>query len=61
MIPEKTRSLGGQLVNIKGELFIYELEPRDVVASAIIREYAEGRGVVTPIGAHVVWLDTPVI
>jgi len=61
LIPEKTRSLGGQLVNIKGELFIYELEPRDVVASAIIREYAEGRGVVTPIGAHAVWLDTPVI
>ena len=61
LVPEKTRSLGGQLVNIKGEMFVYELEPRDVVASAIIRECAEGRGVITPTGAHGVWLDTPLI
>lgn len=61
LVPEKTRSLGGQLVNVKGELFIYELEPRDVVASAIIRECAEGRGIETPVGAYGVWLDTPLI
>ncbi len=61
LIPEKTRSIGGQLVNVKGERFIYELEPRDVVASAIIRECSEGRGVITPTGTCGVWLDTPVI
>ncbi len=61
LIPEKTRSIGGQLVNIKGERFVYELEPRDVVASFIIRECSEGRGVTTPTGMCGVWLDTPVI
>jgi succinate dehydrogenase / fumarate reductase flavoprotein subunit len=61
LIPEKTRSIGGQLVNVNGERFVYELEPRDVVASAIIRECAEGRGVVTPTGTCGVWLDTPII
>jgi succinate dehydrogenase/fumarate reductase flavoprotein subunit len=61
LIPEKTRSIGGQLVNVYGERFVYELEPRDVVASAIIRECAEGRGVVTPTGTCGVWLDTPII
>jgi succinate dehydrogenase / fumarate reductase flavoprotein subunit len=61
LIPEKTRSIGGQLVNIYGERFVYELEPRDVVASAIIRECVEGRGVVTPTGTCGVWLDTPII
>jgi succinate dehydrogenase / fumarate reductase flavoprotein subunit len=61
LIPEKTRSIGGQLVNVKGERFIFELEPRDVVASAIIRECSEGRGVITPTGTCGVWLDTPLI
>jgi succinate dehydrogenase / fumarate reductase flavoprotein subunit len=61
LIPEKTRSIGGQLVNAMGQRFIYELEPRDVVASAIIRECSEGRGVVTPTGTCGVWLDTPII
>ncbi len=61
LITEKCRSLGAQLVNVHGELFIYELEPRDVVASAIIRECAEGRGIVTPTGACGVWLDLPMI
>jgi len=41
--------------------FIFELEPRDVVASAIIRECVEGRGVITPTGTCGVWLDTPLI
>jgi succinate dehydrogenase / fumarate reductase flavoprotein subunit len=61
LIPEKTRSIGGQLVNTKGQRFVYELEPRDVVASAIIRECTEGRGIITPTGTCGVWLDTPVI
>jgi len=61
LITEKCRSLGAQLVNVNGELFIHELEPRDVVASAIIRECFEGRGITTPTGACGVWLDMPMI
>ncbi|MEM4863254.1 MAG: FAD-binding protein [Thermofilaceae archaeon] len=61
LIPEKTRSLGAQLVNVHGTLFVYQLETRDVVASAIIKECAEGRGITTPTGACGVWLDTPMI
>lgn len=61
LITEKCRSLGAQLVNANGELFIFELEPRDVVASAIIRECYEGRGIITPTGACGVWLDLPMI
>ncbi len=61
LITEKCRSLGAQLVNINGELFIHELEPRDVVASAIIKECYEGRGVITPTGSCGVWLDMPMI
>ncbi len=61
LVTEKVRSLGAQLVNIAAEQFIYPLETRDVVASAIIRECQEGRGVTTPAGAQGVWLDTPMI
>jgi succinate dehydrogenase / fumarate reductase flavoprotein subunit len=61
LITEKVRSLGAQLVNANGEQFIYPLETRDVVASAIIKECLEGRGVRTPSGYFGVWLDTPLI
>lgn len=61
LITEKCRSLGAQLVNIHGEQFIHQLETRDVVASAIIKECAEGRGIGTPTGACGVWLDMPMI
>ncbi|MCS7258470.1 MAG: FAD-binding protein [candidate division WOR-3 bacterium] len=61
LITEKVRGLGAQLVNAYGEQFIYELETRDVVASAIIREVQERqKGVVTSTGGGV-WLDTPLI
>ncbi|MEO0102241.1 MAG: FAD-binding protein [candidate division WOR-3 bacterium] len=61
LITEKVRGVGAQLVNQNGERFIYELETRDCVASAIIRECYEGRGIKTPSGAVGVWLDTPLI
>lgn len=61
LITEKVRGVGAQLVNRNGERFIYELETRDCVASAIIRECNEGRGIKTPSGAKGVWLDTPLI
>jgi len=61
LVTEKVRSLGAQLVNSKGEQFIFPLETRDVVASAIIRECAQGKGIKTPAGIDGVWLDTPMI
>jgi len=61
LVTEKVRSLGAQLLNINGEQFIFPLETRDVVASAIIRECAENRGIKTPAGIWGVWLDTPMI
>lgn len=61
LVSESIRAVGAQLLNAAGERFINELTTRDVVASAIIREVAEGRGVQTPNGRHGVWLDTPMI
>jgi len=62
LITEKMRSLGAQLVNVKGERFVNELETRDAVSSAIIRECREhNNGVATPNGLVGVWLDTPLI
>jgi len=62
LITEKMRSLGSQLVNIDGERFVNEMETRDAVASAIIRECKErNKGVQTPGGLVGVWLDTPLI
>jgi len=62
LITEKVRGVGAHLVNNEGNRFIYELESRDVTASAIIRE-CKGRnlGVTTPTGRQGVWLDTPLI
>jgi len=62
LVTEKVRGLGAQLVNKDGEQFVYPLEPRDVVASAIIREcYGKNKGVITPTGLRGVWLDSPMI
>lgn len=62
LVTEKVRTLGAQLVNSVGEQFIMPLEPRDVVASAIIRECQERQmGLRTPSGQVGVWLDSPMI
>jgi succinate dehydrogenase/fumarate reductase flavoprotein subunit len=62
LLTEKLRSSGAQPVNKKGEAFVFPLEPRDVEASAIIREcYVRDNGVATPSGLRGVWLDTPLI
>jgi succinate dehydrogenase/fumarate reductase flavoprotein subunit len=59
---EKLRGLGAQPVNAHGELFVYHLEPRDVEASAFIRECSErNNGIRTPQGNVGIWLDTPLI
>jgi succinate dehydrogenase / fumarate reductase flavoprotein subunit len=62
LVTEKVRTLGAQLVNTDGEQFIMPLEPRDLVASAIIRECGEHRkGIEAPTGEVGVWLDSPMI
>ena len=61
LVTEKVRTLGAQLVNAEGEQFIMSLEPRDVVASANIRECRHMKGITTPTGELGVWLDSPMI
>jgi succinate dehydrogenase/fumarate reductase flavoprotein subunit len=62
LVTEKVRGLGAQPVNIKGEQFVYPLEPRDVEAAAFIRECKERKlGYVSPGGQPGVWLDSPLI
>jgi len=62
LVTEKVRSIGGQITNVEGDRFVYELETRDVEAAAVIRECAgREKGVVTPSGQPAVWLDTVVI
>ena len=62
LVTEKVRGLGAQLVNDKGGRFIFDLETRDAVSAAIIRECRErGNGVRTNTGMVGVWLDSPMI
>ncbi len=61
LVTEAIRSIGAQVVNSEGVHFINEMAYRDVLAGAIIKEIAEGRGVLTPHGKKGVWLDTPMI
>lgn len=61
LVTEAIRSLGAHLVNGLGERFVNELDTRDLVAAAIIREVEQGRGVRTPSGKLGVWLDIPVL
>jgi len=61
LVTESIRSAGAQILNVNGERFIDEMTFRDVVASAIIREVMEGRGIETPTQRRGVWLDTPLI
>lgn len=59
---EKIRGLGAQPVNSNGDLFVHPLEPRDIEASAFIRECSKsGMGVETPGGQVGIWLDSPLI
>jgi len=62
LITEKFRGSGANLVNIEGNQFVNEREPRDVEAASIIREcLTESKGVPTPTGKLGVWLDSPMI
>jgi succinate dehydrogenase/fumarate reductase flavoprotein subunit len=62
LITEKFRGAGANILNIDGEQFVNEREPRDVEAASVIRECASvGKGVPTPTGKVGVWLDSPMI
>jgi len=62
LITEKFRGAGANIVNIDGEQFVNEREPRDVESAALIRECLErSKGVPTPTGKLGVWLDSPMI
>ncbi len=62
LISEKFRGTGAHLLNIDGEQFVCETEPRDACAASIIRECVQvGKGVPIPTGRVGVWLDTPMI
>jgi len=62
LITEKFRGAGANVLNIDGEQFVNEREPRDVESASFIRECTEiGKGVPTPTGKVGVWLDSPMI
>ncbi len=62
LITEKVRGLGAQPVNRNGDMFVFPLEPRDVEASAFIREcYERELGITTPLGMRGIWLDAPMV
>ena len=62
LITEKFRGAGANVVNIDGEQFVNEREPRDVESAAIIRECLKrGKGIPTVTGKLGVWLDSPMI
>ncbi len=62
LITEKFRGAGANILNIEGEQFVNEREPRDVEAAAFIREcLVMSKGVPTPTGKLGVWLDSPII
>lgn len=62
LITEKFRGAGSNLVNVEGNQFVFEREPRDIEAACIIRECVEtGKGVPTPSGKLGIWLDSPML
>ena len=62
LITEKFRGAGANVLNIDGEQFVNEREPRDVESSCFIRECTEvGKGIPTPGGKMGIWLDSPMI
>ncbi|MFA4836293.1 MAG: FAD-binding protein [Dehalococcoidia bacterium] len=62
LITEKFRAAGSHVLNVNGEQFVYEREPRDVEAAAYIRECRDRhKGVPTPTGKRGIWLDSPML
>jgi len=62
LVTEKFRGARANVLNLDGERFVNEREPRDVEASSFIRECTlMGKGVPTPKGTWGVWLDSPML
>jgi succinate dehydrogenase / fumarate reductase flavoprotein subunit/L-aspartate oxidase len=62
LITEKFRGARANALNIDGEQFVNEREPRDVESACYIRECTEiGKGIPTPTGKVGIWLDSPMI
>ena len=62
LITEKFRGAGADILNVDGEKFVNEMEPRDVESSAYIRECTtKGKGVPISMGKVGIWLDSPMI
>jgi succinate dehydrogenase/fumarate reductase flavoprotein subunit len=61
LITERFRAEGADIVNVHGEKFVNEREPRDVESARFIRECLDGNGVSTPTGKVGVWLDSPML
>jgi len=62
LITEKFRGAGANILNVDGEQFVNEREPRDIEAGTFIKEcLVNGKGVPTPTGKLGVWLDSPMI
>src|SRR5512139_413219 len=62
LITEKFRGAGANVLNIDGEQFVNEREPRDVESASFIRECTEiGKGIPTSTGKVGIWLDSPMI
>src|SRR4030043_1145920 len=62
LITEKFRGAGAHALNIDGEQFVNEREPRDVESASFIRECTEvGKGIPIYTGKLGIWLDSPMI
>ncbi|MDY6855791.1 MAG: FAD-binding protein [Thermodesulfobacteriota bacterium] len=62
LISEKFRGAGANILNINGEQFVFEREPRDVESASFIRECTDvKKGIPSPNGKYGVWLDSPMI
>ena len=61
LITERFRAEGADIVNVHGQKFVNEREPRDVESARFIKECLEGNGVPAPTGKVGVWLDSPML
>jgi succinate dehydrogenase / fumarate reductase flavoprotein subunit/L-aspartate oxidase len=62
LITEKFRGAGANALNIDGEQFVNEREPRDIESASFIRECSDiGKGIPTSTGKLGIWLDSPMI
>ncbi|TET39208.1 MAG: FAD-binding protein [Dehalococcoidia bacterium] len=62
LITERFRGAGADVLNVDGEKFVNEREPRDVESGAYVKEcLVRGKGVPTPTGKLGIWVDSPMI